>query len=103
MIPLLTTTVVSLSLRSLVCYQINSTDNRLLAGRARIFLTFAARSNSLLSFISAKIKGAASGCDTHATFGQCERLANFDELFSSYRRKSFTMDLPLRTKFLSGA
>ena len=27
----------------------------------------------------------------------------FDELFSSYRRKSFTLKLPLRTRFLSGA
>ena len=43
-ISLLTTTVLSLSLRSLVCYQTNSTDNRLLAGRASIFLKFAARS-----------------------------------------------------------
>ena len=41
---------------------------------------------------------------THATFGQCERLGiPFDELFSSYRRKSFSVKLPLRTQFTSGA
>ena len=61
-------------------------------------------SPGVLSFVSAKMRGAT----TYATFGQCERLANvlsipFDELFSSYRRKSFAVKLPLRTKFLSGA
>ena len=52
--------------------------------------------------IFAKIKVAA----THATFGQCERLANVLLFYGrtiSYRRKSFTVKLPLRKKFVSGA
>ena len=54
------------------------------------------------SFVSAKKKGAA----THATFGPhasgwgtSERP--FNEMVSSYRRKSVTLKLQLRTKFLS--
>ena len=41
----------------------------------------------------------------HATFWQYERAGErpFGELVSSYRRKSVTVKLPLRTKFLSGA
>ena len=55
-----------------------------LAGRASIFLTFAA---GVLSFISVKIKGTASGCDTRTRrFGQCERLANV--LSTNYIRRT---------------
>ena len=79
-ISLLTTTVLmSLSLRSLVCYQTNSTDNRLLAGRASIFLTFAARS-TIIYF----------GKDQ----GNCEwlrRLGNVSGWRTSFRRTIFVI------------
>ena len=58
---------------------------RLLAGRASIFLTFAARSTIIYL---GKDQGSCEWLrHTHATFGQCERLAN---VLSTYIRKSFT-------------
>ena len=84
-ISLLTTIVLSLSLRSLVCYQTNSfVCERLLAGRASIFLTFAARS-TIIYF--GKDQGSCEWLlHTHATFGQCERLANV--LSTNYFRRT---------------
>ena len=55
----------------------------------------------MLSFVSVKMEGAA----THVTFWAMSAAGErpFDELVSSYRRTSFTVKLPLRTQFLSGA
>ena len=67
---------------------------RRLAGRARIFLTFAARSSqrAIICFDARNVS---------AMWAAGERP--FDELVSSYGRKSVTVKLPLRTKFLSDA
>ena len=81
----LTTTVLSLSLRSLVCYQTNSTDN--FGWRAWRAPSGATPSGSRKHFSdirrqeyyhlfrqrSRELRVAAT---QHATFGQCERLAN---------------------------
>ena len=72
-----------------------------LAGRASIFLTFAARSSQRAIICFGKDERKVEGSDVWAMWTAGERP--FDEIVSSYRRKSCTMKLPLRKKFLSGA
>ena len=84
--------------QSKVVFGLRQLRVRRLAGRASIFLTFAARSSQRAIICFGNDEG-------YATVWQCERAGErpFDELVSSYRRKSVTAKLPLRTKFLSGA
>ena len=62
-ISLLTTTILSLSLNSLDCYQTNFNRVRRLAGRASIFLTFAARSSQRAIICFGKDGGSRDACD----------------------------------------
>ena len=89
-VSLLTTTVLSLSLRSLVCYQTNSPSCTTPSGsrkhfsdirRQEYYHLFRQRSRELLV-------AATHARDVWAMWAAGERP--FDELFSSYRRKSFT-------------
>ena len=77
MIPLLTTTVLSLSLRSLVCYQTNSTSCGTPSGSRKYFSDIRRQEYyHLFRQRSRELRVAATHARTHATFGQCERLAN---------------------------
>ena len=71
---------------------------RRLAGRANIFLTFAARSSQRAIICFGKYERKDEGSDVWAMRAAGERP--FDEIVSSYRRKPFTVKLPLRTQFL---
>ena len=85
MISLLTTTVL-LSLSSLVCYQTNSIDNFVrLAGRASIFVTFAARS-VIIYF----------GKDQGITLRRTRRLDNVSGWRTSFRRTIFVIQTKIR-------
>ena len=96
---LLTTTILSMSLSS--CYQTISCAPRRLAGRARIFLTFAARSSQRAIICLGKYGGSRDACDVSGSVSGWR---------TSFRRTSFVVQtkilyvkLPLSTQFLSGA
>ena len=85
---LLATTILSPSLSSLNCYQTNFHHRQLrvcrLAGRASIFLTFAARS-SQRSIICVGKESDGGSCDA------CDVLGSVSDWRTSFRRTSFVV------------
>ena len=83
---LLATTILSLSLSSLNCYQTNFHHRQLrvcrLAGRASIFLTFAARSSQRSIICVGKDGGSCDACDV---------LGSVSGWRTSFRRTSFVV------------